>query len=249
MERLRKLRAGISHHDSAKRFTSLGIDVYIGHGEFSSPNTVQVNGKTLKFKSAVVATGGSAALPPIPGLKEAPYLTNASVFNLTALPRRLVVIGGGPIGLELAQAMQRFGSEVTVLIRSGAIMPKEDDDARAIVLESLLKDGLNLQFHLKFLRVEHESPKEEGDFPLVKIFVEQDGQEKDDQEQVFECEALLVATGRKPNVGNVGLEKAGVEINPKDGVKVNDQLQTTNKGVMCLWRVPLSLVVLVSTLL
>ncbi|CAN0527418.1 unnamed protein product, partial [Ectocarpus sp. 12 AP-2014] len=209
-----------------KRFTSLGIDVYIGHGEFSSPNTVQVNSKTLNFKSAVVATGGSAALPPIPGLKEAPYLTNASVFNLTALPRRLVVIGGGPIGLELAQAMQRFGSEVTVLIRSGAIMPKEDDDARAIVLESLLKDGLNLQFHLKFLRVEHESPKEEGDFPLIKIFVEQDGQEK-----VFECEALLVATGRKPNVSNVGLEKAGVEFNPKEGVKVNDQLQTTNKSI------------------
>lgn len=226
MERLRKLRAGISHHDSAKRFTSLGIDVYIGHGEFTSPNTIEVNGKTLKFKSAVVATGGSAALPPIPGLKEAPYLTNASVFNLTALPKRLVVIGGGPIGLELAQAMQRFGSQVSVLIRSGAIMPKEDDDARAIVLESLLKDGMDLNFNLKFLRVEHQEPAEEGDFPLIKIFVEQDGQEK-----VFECEALLVATGRKPNVSNVGLEKAGVEYNARDGVKVNDQLQTTNKSV------------------
>ncbi len=226
MERLRRLRAGISHHDSAQRFTSLGIDVYIGHGEFSSPNTIEVNGQTLRFKTAVVATGGSAALPPIPGLKEAPYLTNASVFNLTALPKRLVVIGGGPIGLELAQAMQRFGSQVTVLIRSGSIMPKEDDDARAIVLESLLKDGMDLNFNLKFLRVEHQPPSEEGDFPLIKVFVEQDGQEK-----VFECEALLVATGRKPNVSNVGLEKAGIEYNTRDGVKVNDQLQTTNKAV------------------
>ncbi|CAN0197383.1 unnamed protein product, partial [Hapterophycus canaliculatus] len=110
--------------------------------------------------------------------KEAPYLTNASVFNLTSLPKRLVVIGGGPIGLELAQAMQRFGSEVTVLIRSGAIMPKEDDDARAIVLESLLKDGMDLNFNLKFLRVEHEEAEEDGGFPLIRVFVEQDGQEK-----------------------------------------------------------------------
>ncbi|CAN0082483.1 unnamed protein product [Pylaiella littoralis] len=235
MERLRKLRAGISHHDSAKRFTSLGIDVYIGHGEFTSPSTIEVNGKTLKFKSAVVATGGSAALPPIPGLKEAPYLTNASVFNLTALPKRLVVIGGGPIGLELAQAMQRFGSEVTVLIRSGAIMPKEDDDARAIVLESLLKDGMDLQFNLKFLRVEHTAPRDEGEFPTIRIFVEQGGEEKArifaKTYDVFECEALLVATGRKPNVSNVGLEKAGVEFDTKQGVKVNDQLQTTNKNI------------------
>ncbi|CAM9105797.1 unnamed protein product [Laminaria digitata] len=226
MERLRRLRAGISHNDSAERFTKLGIDVYIGHGKFTSPSTIQVNGKTLKFKRAVVATGGSAALPPIPGLKEAPYLTNASVFNLTVLPRRMVVIGGGPIGLELAQAMQRFGSQVTVLIRSGQIMPKEDDDARAIVKESLINDGMDLLFNLKFIRVEHDAPANEDDFPTIRVVVEQNGVEK-----IVECEALLVATGRKPNVNNVGLEKAGIEYNAKDGVKVNDQLQTSNKAV------------------
>ncbi|CAM9246485.1 unnamed protein product [Laminaria digitata] len=226
MERLRRLRSGISHDDSAERFTKLGIDVYFGHGEFTSRNTIQVNGKTLKFARAVVATGGSAALPPIPGLKEAPYLTNASVFNLTVLPRRMVVIGGGPIGLELAQAMQRFGSHVTVLIRSGQIMPKEDDDARAIVLESLINDGMDLLFNLKFLRVEHRKPSNEGDYPTIRVFVEHKGVEK-----VIECEALLVATGRKPNVNNVGLDRAGVEYNAKEGVKVNDQLQTTNKAI------------------
>ncbi|CAM9736925.1 unnamed protein product, partial [Discosporangium mesarthrocarpum] len=122
MERLRRLRAHIAHHDSAERYTKeLGIDVFLGKGTFLTPNSVEVNGKILKFKKAVVATGGSASLPPIKGLATAPYLTNASIFNLTSLPERMIVIGGGPIGLELAQAMQRCGSKVTVLSRAGAI--------------------------------------------------------------------------------------------------------------------------------
>ncbi|CAN0033465.1 unnamed protein product, partial [Choristocarpus tenellus] len=187
-------------------------------------NWEKVNGKLLRFRKAVVATGGTASLPPIPGLKEAPYLTNASIFNLTSLPPRLVVIGGGPIGLELAQAMCRFGSEVTVLIRSGKIMPKEDEDASHLVMESLVKDGMKFKFGCKFVRVESSSVGGDENFPIVKVVIEIDG-----VEQVVECDALLVATGRKPNVNNIGLMKAGVVFSERDGVVVNDNLQTTNK--------------------
>ena len=138
MERMRRLRASIAPVDSAKRYSEkLGVDVFIGKGRFTGKNTIEVNGKTLKFAKAVVATGGTAAVPNIPGLKQVPYLTNASIFNLTELPARLGVIGAGPIGLELAQAFQRFGSQVTVFSRSDKILPKEDPDAAKIVENAL----------------------------------------------------------------------------------------------------------------
>ncbi|MGD8241963.1 MAG: FAD-dependent oxidoreductase, partial [Desulfobacterales bacterium] len=134
MERLRRLRAGIAPVDSAQRYSEkLGVDIFMGKGKFTGKNTIEVNGKTLNFSKAVVATGGTASVPPIPGLKEAPYLTNANIFNLTELPARMGVIGAGPIGMELAQAFQRLGSQVTVFSRDAKILPKEDPDAAQIV--------------------------------------------------------------------------------------------------------------------
>ena len=115
---------GLSSCKSKKRYSDqLGVDVFQGRAVFTGKDSVEVNGKTLKFKKAVIATGGTAAIPNIPGLKESRYLTNSSIFNLTELPSRLGVIGAGPIGLELAQAFRRFGSDVTVFSRSGKIMP------------------------------------------------------------------------------------------------------------------------------
>jgi pyruvate/2-oxoglutarate dehydrogenase complex dihydrolipoamide dehydrogenase (E3) component len=222
MERMRHLRAGIAPADSAERYTEqLGVDVFLGKGTFTGKNKIEVNGKTLTFAKAVIATGGTAAIPNVPGLQEAPYLTNATIFNLTELPSRLGVIGAGPIGLELAQAFQRFGSQVTVFSRSDKILPKEDPDAAKIVEKSLRRDGVTFAFHSNYRGVESRGGK-----PPVTIVLE-DGQ----GERSLEFDALLVATGRKPAVKGFGLEDAGVAYDERMGVKVNDKLQSTNPDV------------------
>jgi len=222
MERLRRLRASIAPVDSAERYANqLGVDLFIGKGAFTGNNRIEVNGKTLKFAKALVATGGTAAIPNIPGLKEAPFLTNATVFNLTALPRRLAVIGAGPIGVELAQAFQRLGSQVSVFSRSDAILPKEDPDAATIVENALRHDGVTFVYHVNFRGVESNNGK-----PPVTIVFDQG---KAERRLAFD--ALLIATGRKPTVGGLGLEHAGVEYDARMGVVVNDRLQTTNPDI------------------
>lgn len=222
MERMRRLRAGISPVDSAIRFSEeLGVDVFIGRGKFTGPGTVEINGKTLKFAKAVLATGGSAAIPPIEGLSEAPYLTNASIFNLTALPKRLGVVGAGPIGMELAQAFQRFGSEVTVFSRQNGILPKEDPDAARIVEEAMRRDGVNFLLNSRYKKVIGTRVGEP-----ISVVCETDG-----GEEIIEFDRLLVAAGRKPNVSGLGLETVGVEFDQRMGIKVNDNLRTTNPDI------------------
>ena len=222
MERMRRLRASIAPVDSAKRYTEkLGVDVFIGKGKFSGKNTIEVNGKTLAFAKAVVATGGTAAVPNIPGLRQVPYLTNASIFNLTELPARLGVIGAGPIGLELAQAFQRFGSQVTVFSRSDKILPKEDPDAAKIVENSLRRDGVTFAYNVNYKGVESRGGKP----PVTMLLEDRAG------ERMLEFDALLVAAGRKPAVRGLGLEDAGIEFDERMGVNVNDRLQTTNADV------------------
>ncbi|WP_372680957.1 FAD-containing oxidoreductase, partial [Desulfosarcina sp.] len=222
MERLRRLRASIAPVDSAERYANqLGVDLYIGKGAFTGKNTIEVNGKSLKFAKAVVATGGTAAIPNIPGLKDAPFLTNATVFNLTVLPRRLAVIGAGPIGIELAQAFQRLGSQVSVFSRSGAILPKEDPEAAAMVENALRRDGVTFVYRVNFRGVESQKGK-----PPVSLVFDQG-----EAERRLEFDALLIATGRKPAVDGLGLEQAGVEYDARMGVVVNDRLQTTNPDV------------------
>jgi pyruvate/2-oxoglutarate dehydrogenase complex dihydrolipoamide dehydrogenase (E3) component len=222
MERMRRLRAGIAPIDSARRYSEqLGVDVFIGKGAFTGKNKIEVNGETLTFVKAVIATGGTAAIPNISGLQEAPYLTNATIFNLTKLPARLGVIGAGPIGLELAQAFQRFGSQVTVFSRSDKILPKEDPDAAKIIEKSLRQDGVTFAFHAKYKGVESKNGK-----PPVTIVLE-DGSD----ERLIEFDALLVATGRKPAVRGLDLESAGVSYDERMGVTINDRAQTTNPDV------------------
>ncbi|MDJ0811676.1 MAG: FAD-containing oxidoreductase [Desulfobacterales bacterium] len=222
MERLRRLRAGIAPVDSAQRYAEkLGVDIFMGRGKFTGKNTIEVNGKTLNFAKAVVATGGTASVPPIPGLKNAPYLTNANIFNLTELPARMGVIGAGPIGMELAQAFQRLGSQVTVFSRDGKILPREDPDAAKIVEESLRHDGVTFAYNVKYKGVESRGGK-----PPVSVTVEDP-----DGERTLEFDALLVATGRKPNVTGLGLEEAGIDFDERMGVKVTDRMQTTNPNV------------------
>jgi pyruvate/2-oxoglutarate dehydrogenase complex dihydrolipoamide dehydrogenase (E3) component len=219
MERMRRLRASIAPNDSVKRFTDLGIDVFIGPGRFLDSSTVEVGGERLSFKNAVIATGARASAPPIVGLDEVAYLTNETLFSLTELPSRLAVIGAGPIGCEMAQAFARFGSEVFLLETVHGILPREDSDASALVLESMVKDGVKLLCCGKELKLS----RADGDG--IRLVVESHGKEYD-----IVVDRLLVAVGRTPNVENLGLEEAGV-VYTKKGVQVNDQLQTTVSNI------------------
>jgi pyruvate/2-oxoglutarate dehydrogenase complex dihydrolipoamide dehydrogenase (E3) component len=225
MERMRRLRAEISPADSAERYTDqLGVDLFMGRGAFTGRNSIEVNGKTLTFAKAVIATGGTAAVPNIPGLDAVPYLTNGTVFNLTELPKRLGVIGAGPIGLELAQAFQRLGAQVTVFSRSEKIMPKEDPEAALLVKEAMQNDGVHFAFNSSYKRIEGQ-----GDTGPVRVVCEAAGKEK-----IMEFDALLIATGRKPAVSGLGLDRAGVEYDARKGVTVNDKLQTTNPDIFAV---------------
>ena len=175
----------------------------------------------LRCANAVAATGGTASVPNIFGLKDAPYLTNATTFNLTELPERLGVIGAGPIGLEMAQAFQRFGSRVTVLSRRDKILPKEGPQAAQIVEAALRRDGVTFVHNVTFRSVQCR----DGKRPIT-VHVEDDGGER-----ALEFDALLVATGREPTVKGVGLESAGIEYDERTGVTVNDRMQTSNPDV------------------
>src|ERR1041385_6258115 len=149
MERMRKLRAAISPHDSAQRFANLGVDVFLGEACFSGPDTVEVAGKTLRFKRAVIATGARALEPLIPGVAEARYLTNATVFNLTQCPARLAVIGGGPIGCELAQAFQRLGCQVNLFHKNAHLLDRDDMDAAEIVQSAFIREGVVVRLNTR----------------------------------------------------------------------------------------------------
>jgi len=219
MERMRRLRSRISHNDSARRFQQLGVDVFLGEGHFKEPDTIEVGGKTLRFKKAVLTTGARAAAPPIPGLAEAGYLTNETVFSLTELPRRLAVIGAGPIGCELAQAFCRFGSEVSILEMQPQILTREDQDAAQIVQRSFLRDGVNLVLGCKILGVEKRNSDK-----IIQL--ECEGECRD-----LPVDEILVGVGRAPNVEGLNLEAAGVKYDERKGVQVNDYLQTSNPRI------------------
>jgi pyruvate/2-oxoglutarate dehydrogenase complex dihydrolipoamide dehydrogenase (E3) component len=220
MERLRRLRASISPADSAARYRSLGVDVFLGDAQFSGPDTIDVAGHTLRFKKAVIATGARATKPPVPGLTDVGYLTNETVFSLTELPRRLAVIGAGPIGCELAQAFARFGSQVFLIEALHGIMPNEDRDAAEVVHKHLTRDGIQLLCCGKELKV---SRAPDGG---KRLTVDSHGEHYD-----ITVDEILIGAGRQPNVDGLNLESVGVEYDPKTGVNVNDRLQTTNPRI------------------
>jgi pyruvate/2-oxoglutarate dehydrogenase complex dihydrolipoamide dehydrogenase (E3) component len=222
MARMRKLRARISYNDSVHRYTRLGVDVYIGSGRFTGADTIRVEGpsgtRSLQFVRAAICTGARASIPSTPGLKEAGYLTNDTVFSLTELPPRLGVIGAGPIGCELAQAFARFGSQVYMIEAQHGVMPNEDRDAAEIVEQQMARDGVQLLCCGKDLTVEKTAGGK-------RLTVDSHGRQYD-----VTVEEILVGIGRTPNVEGIGLEAAGVEYD-KDGVTVNARLQTTNSRI------------------
>ncbi|MEW6272658.1 MAG: mercuric reductase [Thermodesulfobacteriota bacterium] len=220
MERLRRIRARISRHDSARRFRDeLGVDVFLGAARFASADTILVGDRTLRFKSAVIATGARAAQPPIPGLAEAGFLTNESVFTLTERPRRLAVVGGGPIGCELAQAFRRLGSEVTLFHKAAHVLNREDRDAAEIVQRAFEREGIRLVLRAEVKRVQPRGTD--------KVLLWSAGDEGGE----VAVDEILVGTGRTPNVEGLELERAGVAWDAKRGVHVDDQLRTASPRI------------------
>ena len=220
MLRMRKLRTRISHNDSAKRFSDAGVDIFIGQATFTGPNELEVDGTKLKFKKAVIATGARADAPPIPGLDTVEYLTNETIFSLTELPRRLLVIGAGPIGCEMAQSFRRLGSEVTAIDMAPHVLIREDQDAAAVLQRQIEREGMVLKLEASIKGIEKR-----GDEIVMKIETPAGGEEE------LVGDELLVAVGRKPNVEGLGLEKANVEYDPRKGVLVDDTLRTSNRNI------------------
>jgi len=219
MQRLRRVRATLSPHDSAQRFKNLGVDVFFGSGQFTGPDSFQVGEQTIRFKKAVIATGSRPAKGAVPGLEEAGFLTNEDFFyRLVERPSRLAVIGGGPIGAELAQAMQRLGSQVALFEVEKHVLPKEDKEATAVLQAQMLRDGLTLYLGSE---VKHVSRSREG---KTLAFVHEGAA------KTLVVDEILLAVGRQPNVEGLALAAAQVQVAP-GGITINDRLQTTNPAI------------------
>ena len=223
MKRMREVRAQIAPHDSAARFRDqLGVDVFFGEARFASRDAVQVGGATLRFRRAVIASGARAGAPPIPGLAEAGHLTNETVFALRESPGRLAVIGGGPIGCELAQAFARLGVEVAVLEMGAHVLGREDSDAAEIVERALARDGVRLVLGCAIDKVERDARGK------TLHYGARGGA------GTLTVDEILVAAGRVPNVEGLGLEAAGVEYDTSEGVRIDDRMRTTNPRILAI---------------
>lgn len=219
MERMRRLRSELAEHDSAERFRSLGVDVFLGEGRFTGPDRLEVDGVTLTFDRALVATGSRPVAPPVPGLAEAGYRTTDTLFGLTALPPRLAILGAGPVGCELAQAFARFGARVTLIEAADRVLSRDDADAAALVQGALMGDGVDLRLRSALVRVE---PGPGG----ARCHVRPEA----GAESVVEVDQIVVAAGRAATTGGIGLGVAGIGWNDH-GILVDDRLRTTNPRV------------------
>lgn len=217
MDRVREVIAEIAPHDSQERFESLGVTVIRERGAFSGPRTVQAGDHEVTAKHFVIATGSSPVVPPIPGLADAPYFTNETIFENRTKPRHLLVIGGGPIGVELAQAHRRLGAQATI-IEADTLLNRENPEAVEVVRAQLKKDGVALREKLKATRIDRS-----GDAFQITL----------DDGAVVEGSHILVAVGRRANLSDLQLAKANIEIEA-GRLKLDSRLRTTNKRIYAI---------------
>ncbi len=215
MERVHNVIKKVEPHDSIERYTKLGVDCFTGSAKILSPHEVEVNGKTLTTKNIIIATGARPAVPPIPGLDQVDYLTTDTIWNLSKLPKKLMVMGGGPIGCELAQCFARLGSEVTLVEMLPDILIREDEEASRMVRQKFLADGVDVRVNSKCKEVVVQDGK---NYMLV---------EKEGGTDRVEFDQLLVAVGRAANAKGFGLEDIGVKLGPRGTVEVDQYLRTT----------------------
>ncbi len=219
MQRVRRIRARVSRLDSASDLTTSGVDVFFGDAVFSAADALTVQGVKLRFKRAVIATGAHPKTPEIPGLAEAGFVTNESAFDLTERPRRLVVIGGGPLGCEMAQAFCRLGSQTTIVQNWPLFLPREERDAAQVLSDAFARDGIDIRLDTSVVNV-----RVQGGEKIVDLV-------QADYKDSIVTDAILTGTGRAPNVDGLNLEAAGVAYDSSDGIHVDDFLRTDNPRI------------------
>jgi pyruvate/2-oxoglutarate dehydrogenase complex dihydrolipoamide dehydrogenase (E3) component len=223
-ERMRARRAKVAPNDSQERFESLGVDVFRGEARFVSPYEIEVNGQKLRAKNFVIATGSRAAIPKIEGIDTVPYFTNETIFDeLKQKPESMIVLGGGPIGCELAQTFRRFGVELTIVQRGDQLLPREDRDVAEFIERRLINEGVRI---IKNAHARSVATSDGGKTALEFL----DRQSGRVAERTLFADALLIAIGRTPNFRHLDLESAGVDVGEK-GVCVNDYLQTSKRHI------------------
>jgi pyruvate/2-oxoglutarate dehydrogenase complex dihydrolipoamide dehydrogenase (E3) component len=223
-ERMRACRAKIAPNDSEERFESLGVDVFRGEARFVSPHEIEVNGQRLRAKNFVIATGSRAAIPKIEGIDTVPYFTNETIFDeLKQKPESMIVLGGGPIGCELAQAFRRLGVELTIVQRGDQLLPREDRDVAEFVERRLINEGVRI---IKNAHARSVATSDGGKIALEFL----DRQSGRLAERTLFADVLLIAIGRTPNFRHLDLKSAGVDVGEK-GVCVDDYLQTSNRQI------------------
>ncbi len=218
MDHVRKVIDAITQYQNAEAYQKLGIDVYRGKSHFISKNILSVNGNELFSKYFIICTGSSALVPPVDGLKDIPYLTNKNFWDQVTLPKRTLILGAGPIGVELGQALQRLGSEVYVTMRSGRILQKEDPYIAGEMKKILEADGVKFLDNTTVLGFKKENSR------IIARY------KRGGLEQELVVDAVVVATGRKPNIEDLNLENAGVA-SGKEGIIVDDELKTTADNI------------------
>lgn len=220
MDHVHSVISGIAPHDSVERFEDLGCTVIQAEGRFSAPDTLIAGDTEIRAKRFVIATGSRAAVPPIPGLDCVSYFTNENIFENRVCPEHLIIVGGGPIGLEMAQAHQQLGAKVTV-IEMMTILPKDDPDMVEVVRGAIKASDITLYEGAKTKEVKPNGDK-------VRVIIEHDG-----IEITLEGSHLLLATGRRPNVENLGLEQAGIAFE-RTGISVDARLRTSNRKIFAI---------------
>lgn len=207
--------AGIAPYDSVERFEKLGVRVIQEYATFESRNRLKAGDQIIEAKRFVIATGSSPSVPPLPNIENVSYLTNESIFDLTERPEHLIIIGGGPIGLEMAQAHRRLGSNVTVVAL--AFLENEDPDLKDILLDALRIDGIDLKENVSINDINESNGN-------ISVTLEN---------ETITGTHLLIATGRTPNIEKLNLEKAGVDFS-RTGINVSANLRTTNKAIYAI---------------
>ena len=219
MAHMRRLRGRISRSDSISDLAAEGIDVFLGKGRFTSNQIIDVDGARLRFDKAMIATGARPDTLTVPGLAEAGYLTNENVFDLVELPRRLLVIGGGPLGCELAQAFSRFGSQVIIVQNMPLFLPKEERDAAQLLSDSFARDGIEVRLNTTVTAV-----RVQGKEKIVDLV-------SDDYHSSVTVDAILTGVGRVPNTEDLDLDQAGVTTTEDGGVRTDDFLRTSSRRI------------------